>query len=109
MQRKHSTKRLFNLTGFDNEYKALVQLLAEAWQEQNDQMTTQDAIRRSLGNEAFRLGVTPAKIAARAAELDKADAMSKPCPECGGVVYDDLECNMGHWCGTPVVKEAKGT
>ena len=75
MQKKNTTSRLFNLTGFDNEYKAIVQLIGEAWRKQDDSMTNQDALRKALGIEAHRLGVTRSEIEARAAELDAADQM----------------------------------
>ena len=73
MQKKHSTKRLFNLTGFDNEYKAAVQLLTEARQKTNPELTTQDAIRSIIWHGVVISGITQADIAARAAELDAAD------------------------------------
>jgi hypothetical protein len=74
MQKKHSTKKLYNLTGYDLFYKATIQLLTEARQKSSPELTAQDCIRSAITADAFRFGVTQADIDARAAELDAADA-----------------------------------
>jgi len=75
MQKKNTTSRLFNLTGYDNKYKATIQLLTEARKPHvAPGATAQDAIREAIEGAAISWGVTYAEIEARAAELDKADA-----------------------------------
>jgi hypothetical protein len=75
MKKKHSTKRLFNLTGYDNRYKATVQILGEVFGKGKDKPGNfvQDSIRWAIEQAAARCGITPEQIAARAAELDAQD------------------------------------
>jgi len=73
MQKKHSTKKLYNLTGYDAYYKAVIQLLTEARQKSSPELTAQDCIRQAILMDAPRWGVTREQIERRAAELDAAD------------------------------------
>ena len=68
-------KRTKLIIGWTNEYLAAAQLLTEMRQDLDPDGSMQDAIRWAIYHEAARAGVTPEQIAARAAELDKADQM----------------------------------
>ena len=80
MEKKYEgphAKRGKLLIGWTNEYLAAAQLLTEAYQDicigQDENASMQDAIRWAVFEGAFKLGVAPSVIAARAAELDKQD------------------------------------
>ena len=77
MQKKYEgkhAKRLFNLTGYTNRKKAMVELLTEKYNEKHPPGgTTQDALLWAIGEMLWVNGVNSEDIDARAAELDAAD------------------------------------